>query len=187
MTTTREKILATTSQLMEAQGYAATGLNQIIEESGSPKGSLYYYFPEGKEQLTEEAIRQAGEMISEQMTAMLDAEENLAEAFGGFVDALSQRLLSSGCRLGGPLTTVALETANTSPRVNQVCQEMYRTWQEIFRARLERGGFSAERAASLAVFINAAIEGGIILSRTRHTAEPLLQVARELRLLLSTE
>ncbi len=187
MNTTREKILTATSQLMEAQGYFATGLNQIIEESGSPKGSLYYYFPEGKEQLTEEAIRQAGELISAQMAAVLGAEANLADAFGGFVEALSEHVQASDCRLGGPLTTVALETANTSPRVNQVCQEMYRAWREIFQARLERGGFSAERAASLAVFINAAIEGGIILSRTRHTAEPLLQVAKELRLLLSTE
>ncbi len=187
MTTTREKILTATSQLMEAQGYFATGLNQIIEESGSPKGSLYYYFPEGKEQLTEEAIQQAGEVISAQMELALNAVEDPAEAIAGFIEALSFHVEASDCRLGGPLTTVALETANTSPRINQVCQAMYGNWQHLIQDKLERGGFSTERAAALAVFVNAAIEGGIILSRTMHSVGPLLGVAKELRLLLSME
>jgi TetR/AcrR family transcriptional repressor of lmrAB and yxaGH operons len=185
MTTARDRILTTTSQLMEEQGYFATGLNQIVQESGTPKGSLYYYFPEGKEQLTEEAIRQAGEMIAVQIEKAMDADDDAGGAIAGFIEALSYHVQASDCRLGGPLTTVALETANTSPRVNQVCQEMYQQWQQIIQNKLQRSGYTEDRAAALAVFINAAIEGGIILSRTTHSTEPLLGVARELSHLLS--
>ena len=42
---TREKILTTAAFLFQKNGYHATGLNEIIKESGTPKGSLYYYFP----------------------------------------------------------------------------------------------------------------------------------------------
>jgi TetR/AcrR family transcriptional regulator, lmrAB and yxaGH operons repressor len=52
---TRDQIIQTTCTLLESQGYHATGLNQILKESGAPKGSLYYYFPQGKEELAEEA------------------------------------------------------------------------------------------------------------------------------------
>ena len=65
MSTAREKILQTASELMEKQGYHGTGLNEIIQRSGAPKGSLYYYFPEGKEQLASETILRAGQIVSE--------------------------------------------------------------------------------------------------------------------------
>jgi TetR/AcrR family transcriptional repressor of lmrAB and yxaGH operons len=43
MSSAREKILKTASELMEKQGYHGTGLNEIIQTSGAPKGSLYYW------------------------------------------------------------------------------------------------------------------------------------------------
>jgi TetR/AcrR family transcriptional repressor of lmrAB and yxaGH operons len=48
---TRERILATASGLFQRQGYHATGLNQVLAEGKAPKGSLYFHFPRGKEQL----------------------------------------------------------------------------------------------------------------------------------------
>jgi len=43
MSETRAKILLTMARLIEKQGYHATGLNEIIKDSGAPKGSLYYF------------------------------------------------------------------------------------------------------------------------------------------------
>ena len=47
----REMAIQIAERLFAEQGYAATGLTQIIEESGSPKGSFYFHFPGGKRQL----------------------------------------------------------------------------------------------------------------------------------------
>ena len=69
MSNAREQILQTTCNLLEKQGYHGTGLNEIVKESGAPKGSLYYYFPEGKEQITAEAVLQSGRVTSERIHA----------------------------------------------------------------------------------------------------------------------
>ena len=57
--------------------------------------------------------------------------------------------------------------------------------ESAFREKLLDGEFTKVKADELALFITASIEGGIILSRTYHTADPLRLVARQLKLLLA--
>ncbi|MCI0648800.1 MAG: TetR/AcrR family transcriptional regulator [Chloroflexi bacterium] len=183
----RDDILETTCQLLEIQGYHATGLNQIIAQSGAPKGSLYYYFPDGKEELTAEAIHRAGRTLSQRIGNGLAQHHEAAGAVSDFVQRIAQAVESSGFQGGGPLTTVALETATSSERINLACREAYRQLQQAFEEKLAASGFPPQRAAQLATFITAAIEGAIILSRTQHSGDPLRLVADELERLLAAE
>jgi TetR/AcrR family transcriptional regulator, lmrAB and yxaGH operons repressor len=180
MSSTRDHILETTCALLEAQGYHATGLNQILAESGAPKGSLYYYFPKGKEELAAEAIARVGKIVAQRIRDGLAAVEDPGEAVGEFVRTIAYHVEASGFSAGGPLMTVALETVNSSEYLNRACREAYRLLQEAFQEKLVAGGYAQVQAAQLATFITAAIEGGIILSRTRHSGEPLRAVAEEL-------
>jgi hypothetical protein len=81
--------------------------------------------------------------------------------------------------------TVALETATSSERLNLACREAYAGLRAAFA-----GSFATrvapERAAELAGFVVAAIEGGVMLSRTDHSGEPLRRVAAELERYLET-
>lgn len=186
MSSTREQFIEATCDLLEEQGYHATGLNQIVAESGSPKGSLYYYFPEGKEELAAEAIARTGEMVAARIRDNLGDTADPAEAVRQFVRRIAGHVEASGYRSGGPLMTVAMETATSSERLNLACREAYGRLQEAFAEALRAGGFAPERAAELAAFITASIEGGIILSRTEHSGAPLRRVADELGLFLSS-
>lgn len=53
----KERILNTASELFYQQGYQATGINQIIEEAGIAKASLYQHFPSKEALLTEYLLR----------------------------------------------------------------------------------------------------------------------------------
>jgi TetR/AcrR family transcriptional regulator, lmrAB and yxaGH operons repressor len=176
----REQIIEATRGLLETQGYHATGLNQIVEESRSPKGSLYYYFPEGKEEIAAEAIERTGRVIQQVIRDRLAAVEDPAEAVRRFILELAQHVMASDCRGGGPITTVALETAASSDRLNAACREAYGLWQRAFEGKLLAGGIAPERASRLALLINASIEGAVILSRTNRTVEPLEALAEEI-------
>lgn len=186
MSSTRDQIIETMCILLESQGYHATSLNQILAESGSPKGSLYYYFPEGKEELAAEAIARSGRIVERNIRAGLANIEEPAEAIPTFVRAIAQGVESSNFSAGGPLTTVALETVNSSERLNLACREAYGWLRDAFAEKLVAGGYTPERAAPLATFIVSAIEGGILLSRTNHSGDALRHVADELGAYLRT-
>lgn len=103
----RDQIIDTTCQLMEVQGYHATGLNQILAESGAPKGSLYHYFPEGKEELAAEAVARSARVIEERMRTVMAEIDDAATAVITFILRLAEQVEASGYRAGGPITAVA--------------------------------------------------------------------------------
>ena len=186
MSATREQIIETTCSLIEKQGYNATGLNEIVRESGAPKGSLYYYFPEGKDQITEEAIEWAGKMISERSASNLDNALPPRQAIPEFVRNIAYHVEASGFCAGGPLQTVALETATTSERLNLACRAAYDRLMQVFETHLRQGGYTPAEAVQLALTITAAVEGGVLLSRVYHTGDPLRTVAASLETLLTS-
>jgi TetR/AcrR family transcriptional regulator, lmrAB and yxaGH operons repressor len=202
MTSKRDEVLFTAWRLFESQGYHATGINQIISESGVPKGSFYHYFPDGKEGLACEALSMIGDAMREKVEALSspgtwektcqrpdqEAGErevtDFAAALSGLLRHIARRLAASEYREGGPLTTVALETATTNERLNLACRAAYRTLIDAMVEQVRRCGFDDEEAREIGTMIIASIEGGIILCRTFHSTEPLEQVAAHIEALL---
>lgn len=180
----RDQIIETTCALLELQGYYATGLNQIIKESGSPKGSLYYYFPGGKEELAAKAVSQAGNSVLAHIHENLTSIDDPAEAIYRFMMNVALNVALSGFRMGGPITTIAMETASSSVRLRQECARIYESWQAEFAAKLIAGGFAEARAQRLAALIISTLEGGIILCRVSQSRKPLEDAAEEIALLL---
>jgi TetR/AcrR family transcriptional regulator, lmrAB and yxaGH operons repressor len=186
MSKAREQILLTTSTLLEKQGFHGTGLNEIIKESGSPKGSLYYYFPGGKEQIAAEAILQSGKSTAERIRTGLMESHLPSKAIHDFILKIAENVEVSGFGSGGPLTAVAMETATGSERINSACREAYGMIESAFLDKLLlENEFAPGKAQELAGFITAAVEGGIILSRTYHSGDPLRLVATQLKILLA--
>lgn len=186
MTAAREHILTTTCQLLEMQGYHATGMSEIIERSGSPKGSLYYYFPGGKEDLAAEALNRVGEVVRMRIEAYLAMHEDAAEAVRLFVRLIADNVVISGYTAGGPITTVALETASNSERLRLACDAIYTAWQSAFADRLHQAGLDDARAHQLGMMIVSALEGAIILARTSRSRLPLDSAADLLAVLTRT-
>jgi TetR/AcrR family transcriptional repressor of lmrAB and yxaGH operons len=185
MSNAREQILQTTCDLMEKQGYHGTGLNEVVKMSGAPKGSLYHYFPEGKEQIASEAVIQSGKTTAGRIQDGLSGQRDAAKAIYEFVLNIAGHVEASGFAAGSPLTAVAMETATQSERINSACRGAYMSIETAFKEKLLESGFTKPKADELGTVITAAIEGGIILSRTYHTGDPLRRVAKHLKVLLT--
>ncbi len=174
----KEKIVETASRLFQEQGYHATGLNQILSESGAPKGSLYYYFPEGKEQLASVAVVNTAENVAKRIKEGLMAEEDPVKAIQSFINELANAFDERDKRVGIPIAAVALETANTSELIRIACVDAYDLWHKTFAAKLINCGYEEAHAQEMALVINAMIEGAFINVLTRKDGEPLRQIAK---------
>lgn len=173
--------------MLETQGYHATGLTQIIAESGAPKGVIYYHFPEGKDELAATAVEQKGKAVAANVRRRLAGVEDAATAVRDFIRYLGKSLAQQGCVGGAPIATTALEAPNTSDRLRLACKEAYDDLQAPFREKLVAAGVDSERAARLATTLQAAIEGGIILVRSDRSPEPLYSIAEDMARLVQLE
>jgi len=170
----RAQAVETAADLFRRQGYAATGVAQIIEASGTPKGSFYFNFPGGKEELATEALRLGGGRLRDGIEQLAAAFEEPGAFVGALAEALAAGLESSEFQLGCPIATVALETATSSEALRAEAEAQFASWEAAMAPRL------GDRAGT----VLAALEGALILARTRRSAAPVRAAGRDLAALL---
>jgi TetR/AcrR family transcriptional regulator, lmrAB and yxaGH operons repressor len=107
---TKKKLVDATAVLLRKQGYHATGLSAIIDESGAPRGSVYFYFPGGKDELAVAAIAQAGVEWRARLEAAIAGVQDLGSAIDAIVKTLADDLAASNWENGCPVAAVALES-----------------------------------------------------------------------------
>lgn len=179
----KEKILETATRLFYFQGFHGTGLNQIIKESGAPKGSIYHYFPEGKEQLAEEAIllskARIGDVIQHYMTEHADVEDALLAHIEAMADLFEQENgVEEHSYTMMPFGLLAAESAFMSERLQKACGDTYTFWQSIYLEKLLANGYEEEHATIISKAISALIEGAVTLSLAQKSNDPLLNICK---------
>ncbi len=183
-TETRGRMVDTTARLLTTQGYHGTGLGQVLAEARAPKGSMYFHFPGGKEELAAEAVRRAAAEWRAAIAAVVDAAPSPLESIRAVCEMLAVRLESSAFLDGCPVSTVALEAAPTSQAIHEACAEAFMTWQLVIEDKLRAAGVPVARAERLATTLLAAIEGAMVLAKAARSGEPLRRVGAELPALL---
>lgn len=180
----KDRLLETAAQLFQIQGYHATGLNQIVKESGAPKGSLYYHFPGGKEELALESIRLTQAFVLKNIKDGLNSSSHAATAIRNLIMGLAERFEKESFKQGIPIASLALESSMISEEVERECQLAYKSFQEVFKQKLIEDDYEDMRADELSVVINTMIEGAFLVSYAMNNTEPLRLVARQVSAVL---
>jgi TetR/AcrR family transcriptional repressor of lmrAB and yxaGH operons len=176
----RSAILRTAVALFRKQGYAATGLNQILSESGAPKGSLYHYFPDGKAAIGAEAVRTAGETVAVTLTTLSHEAASPGKLLLRYCELLAGWMAASDFRDGCPITTTLLEMAPENEAICHAGKDAFASWAGAIEESLLRAGVERRRARRLAYLAIAAIEGALVQVRVAKNGQPLLDAAAEL-------
>jgi AcrR family transcriptional regulator len=177
---TRDRIVAAAAQLYGRYGYNGVGLKQVAAESGSPIGSLYHFFPGGKDELAAAALRLSGAGYQTLVEGILQSMSELAPGIERSFAIAAEVLANSGYVDACWIETVALEVASTNEPLRQVTAEIFEGWIEACTAWVESHGVAPEEARALAIAYITGLEGAFVLSRALRSPEPLLATGRML-------
>ncbi|MDQ6806563.1 MAG: TetR/AcrR family transcriptional regulator [Actinomycetota bacterium] len=170
---TRDRIVDASAELFRRQGYSATGVKQIVTAAQAPFGSVYHFFPGGKEQLGAEAIRHSGALYLQLIPAVFDLAPDVVTGTRDFFAGAAAHLVETDYADACPIATIALEVSSTSEPLREACADVFESWIVAGGQRLETAGIPPEKARELAIAMIAALEGAFVLARAPRSAEPL--------------
>ena len=176
---TRERIIDASAELLRRQGYANTGVKQIVAAAKAPFGSIYHHFPGGKEELGAAAIRRSGALYELLIPAVFDPAPDLVSAVRLFFEGAAAHLEDSEYEDACPIATVALEVSSTSEPMREACADVFESWIAAGLPRFAATGLDAATCRKLVVAMITALEGAFILARASQSTEAL-HVAGEL-------
>src|SRR5471032_2521332 len=127
-TDSKAKTLTAAAKLFRQQGYHGTALQDILATSGSPRGSLYFHFPKGKEQIGEAALTLSGEAVRQGIAKAAEASENAESFLVRIVRGMAADLTRSDYKDGCPIATAALETAAQSEVLRIAARDAFQKW-----------------------------------------------------------
>jgi TetR/AcrR family transcriptional repressor of lmrAB and yxaGH operons len=160
----RAALIETAALLFRRQGFAATGVNQILEAADVKAGSLYHHFPDGKAGLAAAVVDGVGGDIEQLLRKFLASERSPAEIVATWIDVLAVGL-DADHRDGCPIEPIATESVHASPQVRSASARAFAGWRAAVADRLVRDGWATDDAEQTAQSVIALIEGALILSR----------------------
>lgn len=185
MSDTRDRIVVATTELFRSRGFNGTSLKQVVEGANAPTGSIYHFFPGGKEELAETVIRESGTAYQQLFELIADEATTITEAIGDFFDGAAAALEQTDFIDVCPIGNVAREVASTHEPLRQATAAVFAGWTAALSQRLCEAGLPVDQAESLANTTVAAIEGGLMLARARRSTKELRRTGGHIQSLVA--
>lgn len=181
----KDNIIATAARLFAKQGYHGTGLNQITQESGAPKGSLYYYFPKGKEELAIACV----DLLRRRLIKMFQVKNVKfplpADFMREVVNSMADSIDASGTDSIIPFGFwAAAETSSVSDSLRDACQSAFAEWKDVLKEQFMEAGYGRERAEEIADVSICLIEGATIMTIVEQNSRAMRRVAQQFSIIL---
>lgn len=177
-------MLVSAAEVMRERGAAGVTIDEVLARSGAPRGSVYYHFPEGRNQILTEALQYAGEALTELIGDA--AEKGGMYLVRKFVTFWEDLLVESDFTAGCPVVAAAIGSADDEPQLTSVAGGIFRGWRDALTGAFVSDGFDEPCAASLAITCIASLEGAVVLCRSTRSVDPLREVAEQVEFLVKS-
>lgn len=178
---TRQQLLATGSQMLTEHGYHGTGIKQVLDAVGVPKGSFYNFFP-SKEAYVASIILYYGEQVAEEFeiaTAGLEKEHAVVLLWCSFRNKVHNRLSAGGscaCLLGA----MSAEIGQASPMCREAISRVEQQWVESIARLISEAQSQGDlrddiSPAELAPVLYNCWQGNLLQYQITDNADLLLQ------------
>lgn len=183
-TATRDRLVDVARTLFWEQGYAATGIAQILDVAGARSGSLYYFFPTKEDLLLAVLEQYKGLLDPAVVRPVFERVSDPVERIFGILDGYRKQLVATKYECGCPIGNLALEVSNALPAARRAVAENFTGWRKVIEMCLADAAGRLRRGldrASLALFVLTTMEGAVMLARTYRSTEPYDAAVTHLR------
>jgi len=184
MSDTRTRIIAATNELFRRTGFHGTSLKDISVASEATTGSIYHFFPGGKDELAREVLLTSGAGYGALFDLIVGEADDISSAISDFFTGAAEVLLETDFIDICPIGTVARETASTHDGLRTAAVEVFGDWTARIARHLSNAGIPVSEAERLAVTIIAIIEGSFMLARASRSTSGLEETGRHARSLV---
>ncbi len=181
---TRTNMLISAAEVLRERGAAGVTIDEVLARSGAPRGSVYYHFPAGRNQILTEALQYAGQLLTEVIAGA--ANKGGLYLVRQFVEFWEGLLVESDFTAGCPVVAAAIGAADDEPQLTTVAGSIFRGWRDALTGAFVSDGFDEPCAASLAVTCIASLEGAVVLCRSTRSVDPLREVADQVEFLIKS-
>ncbi|MFF9501203.1 TetR/AcrR family transcriptional regulator [Streptomyces sp. NPDC014656] len=183
---TRERIVRAASLLMQRQGYEGTGIKQVAQEAKATLGSVYHFFPGGKQAVGVAAVQHADQEFADLLSASLSTEADPAKAIAACARELARHLRESGWTDGCPISATALETTGRVPDIEQAVAQAFQHWRDLVATTLREASFPQNDAHDLAITVISTLEGAELTAQVSKSETPLTVAGEHLARLINS-
>ncbi len=181
---TRERLVRAAAELFWDQGYAKTGVKEVLRKSGATSGSLYHFF-QSKEHMLQAVLEFHQETLrSEILGAAAASTEDPFERVFAVLGFYRRHLLENDFARGCPIGNLAAELCDTYPQIRKKVSEVFAEWSggiESFLADAGRRFPAGVSHAALAQFVLTVMEGAVLQARTHRDIAPFDASVAQLR------
>ena len=175
---TRDRLVLAAGEQFRHQGYAASGIKAILDAACATYGSLYHFFPEGKEQLGVEVITTSGGVYRELVEAYFPPGVDLVDATARFfadgADLVESTAFADAC----PIASIALEVAETSEPMRRAASAAFDSWMAVLVERGVEAGVDRRVARDLATQLLCLVQGALLLARVGRDGDAVRTAGR---------
>jgi len=134
----RRRLLAAGLDLVHARGFAASGVKDITDAAGVPKGSFYAYFP-SKEAFAAAILETYWADIETRLVPILNADGSAQERITRFFHALADDHEAGDFLLGCLIGNLSLELGGSSDQVRAELECILDRWDTALTACVRAG------------------------------------------------
>ncbi len=183
VSSTREDMLATAVDLFAERGYDGIGIAELLAKSGSPRGSLYFHFPGGKEQIGTEVVARVGAEVAARFRGLhdsgVDLETFIDRVFKTTAKESKERNYTASC----PMAAIATGFGNGNPKLAAAVRGAFASWEAEIRTAAKARGMTDANASVFASAMLAAMEGAFVTSKALESSDPHKNAGRAIKAL----
>src|SRR5437588_7061202 len=179
----RVRLLAATEEMLRESGMSGIGIKDVVARSGSPIGSRYHYFPEGKTQLVTESLRIHAERVPRLLGHFFNGKRTAAAALRELFNTAAEQFEHGGANKACAIGAVTLDLMPPDAQIRDLCRKAFDDWAAVIVPHLPVSGVRSRR--SFAVMIVAGLEGAFVLAKAAQSGKPFRDVGQWLSAMAS--